>query len=80
MYARRFAIALATGRRKTTVNTAKKIAKLMSWTTAVPSIARNDTFLMHQRRYDLRDPRHDQEDVERECDRDERHRFKNADA
>ena len=45
MYSRRLRIAAATGRRKTTFNTAKKIAKLISCTTSVPSTERNDMAL-----------------------------------
>src|ERR1700729_2143547 len=78
MYSRRLAIAAATGRKKTTFNTAKNIAKLISWTTSVPSIERNDTRLLHQARDDRRHLSDDEEDVERERDGDERHGLQHA--
>lgn len=44
MYSRRLRIAAATGRKNTTFKIAKKIAKLISWMTSVPSGYRNTAY------------------------------------
>src|SRR5580704_6763149 len=83
MYSRRRRMAAATGRKKTTFNTTKKIAKLISCTTSVPSIDRKDMrseLLLDQRRHDRRNFGDHQQNVERESDRDNRYRLEHADA
>src|SRR6185437_7023720 len=82
MYSRRFTIALLTGRMKTTLSSAKKIAKLISCTTNVPSSLRNMGELLLA--CEVRDKRrnvddHEQE-IERQTQRDDRERFQHADA
>src|SRR5579871_5480766 len=81
MYRRRALIAAPTGRRKTTFKIAKKIAKLINWTIAVPSRERNiRALLTGQVRHDRRHVGDDQQQVEREPERDDRERFQHADA